>query len=512
MAKKKTRKNTRRRNAKLDAPDAFSQETEEQVQAWLREAVRRPGSFGLFREGPGGDQMFVTWSLGPVVLTRDSPILDEANWKVLRERLESDPSLADDYAITHAGHWAVGWVDHLSFRAIDPDGSPSRMARILKDWNDELRNYSIADEDVYSEMQQECFEKHFDDDARDAIRGAGLDEESLPKDWIDQLYTATSGEERCYHSGDCPYVCAEDFTRAISQLGWGRASNHGGPMAIKQRRRLPTSQQTKKRRSARRRRPARPYRRQLQRRPYVPPMGAWQRPANPKTGGKRGGKYDAADAAWGAGLGSLLGSLGGFIVGAAFGGLLGAGVGMGGGAGASAGLGLSGSMLGGVVGGGVGNIVGGYQGGKRRAPRGEEKGAAWGGGIGAWLFGPVGAAGGAYLGAKANPGHAPRGRRPNGPKAKAAAGAFAGNVAGAMVGSLAGPVAGGMGSVIGAGVGANMAAPKGRKERSLTGGAIGAAVAGPIGAPIGAAIGARKPDKRKKNPEVRRLRNRLTRE
>lgn len=594
MARKK-KPTRRRRNTKLDAPDAFSKETDAQVQDWLRQALERPGSFGLMGH-PKRDEMFRTWSLGPVVVHRDSPILDKANWEVLRKRLESDPSLADDWFVTHAGHWAVGWVDHLSFRAIDPDGSPSRMARILKDWNDQLSAYSIADEELYSRLQTECFERLFPQDALDAVRAAGLDEDDLPADWEEQLWEATREYERGYHSGDCPYVRVEDFAEAIGNLGW-KASNPNGPMAIKERRRRPTSQQTKKTRGPKRGRKMRPYHRALMPRPYEPPRGMWERAANPKKG-KRGG-HTRGDAALAAGVGSLLGALGGFIVVGAVGGALGALAG--------AEMAITGATLGAISGAAAGSYYGAYQGGKRYAPRGEEKGAAWGGAIGNWVFGPIGAGVGAYIGAAPNPGRAPnqtsygpyyvvamrpdprtrqlrrqylrrskdspellkyfniddairraqlerqrgliyhwvegaveepgvgtynvvvwdpegRGARrylvANGPRGRAAAGAFAGSVAGGMLGSLAGPVAAYAGNVVGAGLGANMAAPAGdgvhraaasHKDGAMKGGMWGGAIGGSLGAPIGAAIGAGGKSKRSENPGVRRLRNRLKR-
>jgi len=64
---------------------------------------------------------FVTWSIGPVVLTRDSEIIDQANYKVLVASLkaaeEAGDIEAESYSLNRASHWAVGWVEHLSFMA-----------------------------------------------------------------------------------------------------------------------------------------------------------------------------------------------------------------------------------------------------------------------------------------------------------------------------------------------------------------------------------------------------------
>lgn len=143
----------------LDAPKAFSKDTDEQIKKWISDALERPGSFGLWREHPRYDEMFQTWSLGPVIETRDSDVLDRANAEALRRHLATDPTLADDWYLTEANHWAVGWVTHLSFRVVDPDGTPSRMARVVREWFDALADYPIANESLHSEMECEAAEE-----------------------------------------------------------------------------------------------------------------------------------------------------------------------------------------------------------------------------------------------------------------------------------------------------------------------------------------------------------------
>jgi hypothetical protein len=118
-----------------------------------REALRRPNDFGYMGDN---DQMFVTWALGPVIRHRDSDCLQESNAAALEKHLESDPTLADDWTITGCGHWAVGWVDHLSYRAVEADGkTATRIARVLRAWFAALDDYPIADEDDFSRREQE---------------------------------------------------------------------------------------------------------------------------------------------------------------------------------------------------------------------------------------------------------------------------------------------------------------------------------------------------------------------
>jgi hypothetical protein len=117
----------------------------------VKKALARVPDFGYSGELP----LFDTWSLGPTIEHRESDVLDRSNAKALREYLATLPELTDDWEITDCNHWAVGWVKHLSYRVVDADGKPSRMAGIVKAWFAALRDYPIADENLYSEMEDE---------------------------------------------------------------------------------------------------------------------------------------------------------------------------------------------------------------------------------------------------------------------------------------------------------------------------------------------------------------------
>ena len=100
--------------------------------SWVKEALQSPGSFALWSDHPYYNEMFDTWSLGPVVNTRDADVLERANWQALQNHLAEDPTLEDDWYITRCSHWAVGWCDHLSFRVLDEETEEqtSRRERI----------------------------------------------------------------------------------------------------------------------------------------------------------------------------------------------------------------------------------------------------------------------------------------------------------------------------------------------------------------------------------------------
>jgi len=122
----------------------------------IRDALTMPADFGLSSSADHYDEIGETWALGPIIETRDSSLHDRANRIALIRYLESIPELADDWTITHASHWAVGWVDHLSYRVLDADGEPSRMFRELAVWSNALESYCIADETLLSEMEAEA--------------------------------------------------------------------------------------------------------------------------------------------------------------------------------------------------------------------------------------------------------------------------------------------------------------------------------------------------------------------
>lgn len=157
---------------------------EEPDPSWLKDIVSRPPNFGYSGDN---DQMFETWSLGPVIETRDSTLLDKANAAALKRFLDSDSSLTNQWSIEHCRHWAVGWVDHLSFRVYEDEEQtkPTRIARILFAWFAYLEDhYPVADEDLYSEMESEATHKWLKQEGRH--QAARLDY-VLPDDWYERV-------------------------------------------------------------------------------------------------------------------------------------------------------------------------------------------------------------------------------------------------------------------------------------------------------------------------------------
>ena len=122
----------------------------------IAEALRLPDSFAVGSEHPASKDP-KHWSLGPMIVTRDSGLLDQSNRDALISHLRKDhPVLRKDWRITSCGHWAVGWVEHLSFRVLNEDGSPTAIFRVLKSWFAALSNYPVADDNDYSRRQHDA--------------------------------------------------------------------------------------------------------------------------------------------------------------------------------------------------------------------------------------------------------------------------------------------------------------------------------------------------------------------
>lgn len=103
--------------------------------------------------------LFVTWGL-TISVSRDDDILRQSNF----ERITEDMTkvFPADTDIVHAGHWAVGWVDELSVRVIEPWADPydytvrdiTRAFAVIVSIATSLREqYPVYDDSDYSERE-----------------------------------------------------------------------------------------------------------------------------------------------------------------------------------------------------------------------------------------------------------------------------------------------------------------------------------------------------------------------
>ena len=151
--------------------------------SWWDNPLQRPSDFGLNPTHPRYAQLFKTWALGPVIETRDSTILEQSNAAHLLESLED---FLDEWEVTHCNHWAVGWVDHLTFHAVKDDGSETEVFKFIKSWFLRLDEQPIADEEDYSERWRKGCYKNIKDAAGKYVTDHADDEEwpGLVYDWL----------------------------------------------------------------------------------------------------------------------------------------------------------------------------------------------------------------------------------------------------------------------------------------------------------------------------------------
>lgn len=120
-----------------------------------KDGLTKPEDFGYW----GSDDTFKTWGFCGIDKHRDSGVLDRSNFEVITKDLMS--KYPEDFRIEGYGHWAVGHVDRLVCRILknERDGlieeNITDAFREAMDWQDNLKDYPIANESHFSEMEYE---------------------------------------------------------------------------------------------------------------------------------------------------------------------------------------------------------------------------------------------------------------------------------------------------------------------------------------------------------------------
>lgn len=176
----------------------------------IRQALECPSDFGP----PDIEGLFETWSIGPVILTRDSETRERANCEAILIRLEEHPEWEDDWQITRCSHWAVGWVEHLTFRVLDDEGRVSDIFMWLLEIYRALEEYPILDEDIFSRLEYESRLKWIEVESEGHLR------EDLPDDWQKQVYGWIYKNDPDSLEGSREYIPQEATLRACEVLGY----------------------------------------------------------------------------------------------------------------------------------------------------------------------------------------------------------------------------------------------------------------------------------------------------
>jgi hypothetical protein len=89
------------------------------------------------------------WLVAPVMLNRDSGVLDRSNWEVVTKDIQKTDPEGETLEIHRFGHWACGWFEILI-------AAPNSLAaKCAEDWDAALSDYPIASDDHYSQAEYE---------------------------------------------------------------------------------------------------------------------------------------------------------------------------------------------------------------------------------------------------------------------------------------------------------------------------------------------------------------------
>lgn len=179
------------------------------TQTDIRDALQMPKDFGYSGDLPIG----TTWSLGPVILHRDSGPLEKANCKSVRdtfEQLFGPEGEENGWEVTCCNHWAVGWVEHLSFKAIDDNGGPTAQFVEMLRLNAEVEENVVLDEELLSQIEWDETVEYLEWNASRFVT------DEAPDDWPELLAREVSGQVVNESSG--PWVSDEDIKAGLRKL------------------------------------------------------------------------------------------------------------------------------------------------------------------------------------------------------------------------------------------------------------------------------------------------------
>ncbi len=81
---------------------------------------------------------------------RDSDVLVRSNWVAILAEMNEKWGPENGWTITRLGHWAVGWVEFIIF-----DIARNDIKEFSNDIHEQLENYPVLDEMLYSNMEYE---------------------------------------------------------------------------------------------------------------------------------------------------------------------------------------------------------------------------------------------------------------------------------------------------------------------------------------------------------------------
>jgi hypothetical protein len=87
------------------------------------------------------------WAIGPVGQHRDSDVLERSNFAAALRAMGGE---GDDVEVVSFQHWAVGWVEEISFRMGSEAAAVAHVLAVA------LGDYPVLDEEDYAEREWEA--------------------------------------------------------------------------------------------------------------------------------------------------------------------------------------------------------------------------------------------------------------------------------------------------------------------------------------------------------------------
>ena len=122
--------------------------TTEEVMALMA----RPYEFGFIDDPALVSKLFITWSIGPIIETRDSTIIQQANAAELEKLLAGRSDLAGKWQIIRVKHSLHGWVKHLTFEVLETIPEIVNLEANLKSATERAMSFGNKPSSLYSEQ------------------------------------------------------------------------------------------------------------------------------------------------------------------------------------------------------------------------------------------------------------------------------------------------------------------------------------------------------------------------
>lgn len=179
-----------------------------------KELLKHPANSAYFGDN---EQMFKTWTLGPVIEHRDSDLLTQSNSAQIKAFLEGREDFNEQWEIVRYSCSLVGWRDHLSYKVLDIKGEVTEIAKEIDGIYTHMRNvYPVLDEEDWSEREYDSTL----DSIREQASYCGLID-NAPDGFEYEIYrwlSENADSELEAHDGFGAYPSEESIVECLTEL------------------------------------------------------------------------------------------------------------------------------------------------------------------------------------------------------------------------------------------------------------------------------------------------------